>query len=83
MMADVAHLISVEQRIRVSIKNNADFDWIRSICCSLHYQVLVDDIVSGATKISIPWWRKRKNQLVIETVRQRAIKRKMDILLHQ
>jgi hypothetical protein len=60
MMAEVAHLSSVEQRVTAAIKNCVDFDWIRSTGCSLHYQVLVDGIVSGVTKISIPWWCKQK-----------------------
>jgi hypothetical protein len=83
MMAEVAHLSSVEQRVTAAIKKSVDFDWIRSTGCSLHYQGLVDGIVSGVTRISIPWWRKRKNRSVIEAVRQRATKRKINILSHQ
>jgi hypothetical protein len=83
MMAEVAHLSSVKQCITVAIKNSVNFDWIRSTGCSLHYQGLVDGIVSGVIKISIPWWCKQRNRLVIEAVRQRATKKKIKILSHQ
>jgi hypothetical protein len=50
MMAEVAHFSSAEQHITTAIKNDVDFDWIRSTGCSLHH-----GIVRGITRISIPW----------------------------
>lgn len=83
MMADVAHLSSVEQHVTAAIESKVDFDWIRSAGCSLHYQELVDGIAVGVARIAIPWWCKRTNRLLSEAVRQRATKRKMKILSHQ
>jgi hypothetical protein len=82
-MTEVAHLSSVEQRVTAAIKNSVDFDWIRSTGCSLHHQQIVDGIVRGITRISIPWWCKRKNRSIGEAARQRSSKRKMKILAHQ
>jgi hypothetical protein len=44
---------------------------------------LVDGIASSVARISIPWWCKRRNRLVIEDVRQRVTKRKMTTQLCQ
>jgi hypothetical protein len=52
MMAEVAHLNSLEQRITTAIKNSVDFHWIRSTG-SLHHQRLVGGIVRGITRICI------------------------------
>jgi hypothetical protein len=82
MMAKVAHLSSVKQRITAAVKKSVDSDWMRSTACSLHYQGLVDGIVSGVTRISIPCCVSEKNWFVIEAVRWTATKRKLDILLH-
>jgi hypothetical protein len=38
MMAEVAHLNSVEQHITAAIKSTTDFEWIRCTGCSLHHQ---------------------------------------------
>jgi hypothetical protein len=56
VMAEVAHLNSLEQHITAAIKNSVDFDWIRSTGCSLHHQRLVDGTVRGITRICISWW---------------------------
>jgi hypothetical protein len=82
-MAEVAHLSSVEQHIAAAIKNSIDFEWIRCIGCSLHHKQIVNGIVSGFTRICIPWWCKQANRLKSETVRQRTTKRKMQILAYQ
>jgi hypothetical protein len=60
----------VEQRITAAIKNSVDFKWNKSAGCFLHHQRLVDGIVSSVTKISICWWFKRKNRLIIEAMGQ-------------
>jgi hypothetical protein len=83
MMAEVARLNSVEQHITAAIKNSVDFDWIKSTSCSFHHQRLLDGIVRAITRISIPWWCKRRNRLMSEAARQRGKKRKMKILAHQ
>ncbi|XP_023721687.1 uncharacterized protein LOC111872233 [Cryptotermes secundus] len=83
MMAEVAHLNSVEQHITAAIMKSIDFEWIRCTGCSLHYQRIVDGIVRCLTRIYIPWWCKRANRLMTEAARQRATKRKMEILSHQ
>jgi hypothetical protein len=56
MMAEVAHLNSVEQHITAAIKHNTDFEWIRCTGCSLHRQQIIGGIVRGFTRIYIPWW---------------------------
>jgi hypothetical protein len=83
IMADVAHLGSVKESITGAIENSGDFNWIRFNSCSVQYRVVVDGIVSGITMIFVPWWFKQRNQLVIEGARQKATKRKMNILSHQ
>ena len=82
MMAEVAHTYSVEEKITAAIKNTVDFGWIQSSGCSLHHQEIVDGIARGVTRISIPWWCKRKNRSLMQESRQRARKRKMKILSH-
>jgi hypothetical protein len=81
IMAEVAHLSSVQQHITAAIKNSIDFEWIRCVGCSLHHQQIVNGI--GFTRIYISWWCKQANRLESETVRQRATKRKMQILPYQ
>ena len=82
MMAEVAHTYLVEEKITAAIKNTIDFGWIQSSGCSLHHQEIVDGAARGVNRISIPWWCKRRNRSLMETSRQRATKRKMNILLH-
>ena len=62
MMAEVAHTYSVEEKIRAAIENTVDFGWIQSSGCSLHHQEIVDGIARSATRISVPWWCKRRNR---------------------
>jgi len=81
-MAEVAHTYSVEEKITAAIKNNVDFGWIQSSGCSLHHQEIADGIVRSVTRISIPWWCKRRNRSLMEESRQRARRRKMKILSH-
>jgi hypothetical protein len=83
MMAEVAHLKSLEQRITAAIKNNVDLEWIRCTGCSLHHQRIIDGIVRAVTRMYIPWWCRRRNTLMSAAARQRATKRKMKILAHQ
>ena len=49
VMSKVGPLESVELVATDSIKKGVDFDWIRSACCSCHYQVIEDGIVRGVT----------------------------------
>jgi hypothetical protein len=79
----VAHLDSVELYVAEAIKKGVVFDCIRSAVCSLHCRGIQDGIVTGVTRISIYWWCKQKNQSVSEASRQKAIKRKFQILSHQ
>ena len=79
----VAHLESVELYVTNAIKKGADFDWIRSVGCSLHYQGKEEGIANGVTWISIPWCCKQKNQLMNEASRQKVIEMKFQILSHQ
>jgi hypothetical protein len=80
MMAEVAHLNSVDQHITAAIYNS--IEQIRCTGCSLHHQRIVDGIVTHLTRIYIPWWCERANRLKTEAARQRATKRKMKILAH-
>jgi hypothetical protein len=82
MMAEVAHTYSVEEEITAAIKNTVDFGWIQTSGCSLHHQEIADGIVRSVTRMSIPWWCKRKNRSLLEASRQRAKMRKMKILSH-
>jgi hypothetical protein len=38
MLAEAAHLNSVEQHITAAIKNSIDIEWIRCTGCLLHHQ---------------------------------------------
>jgi hypothetical protein len=49
-------LNSVEQHITAAIKSTIDFEWIRCTDCSLYHQRIVDGIVTGVTRIYVPWW---------------------------
>jgi hypothetical protein len=82
MMAEVAHLNSVEQHITASIKNKVYFEWIRSTSCLFYHQP-VDGILRGVTIIYIPWWCKQRNRFKTEAPRQRDTKRKMKILAYK
>jgi hypothetical protein len=82
MMAEVAHTYSVEEKITAAIKTTDDFGWIESSGCSLHHQEIVDGIARSVTKISIPWWCKRRNRLLTKASRRRAAIRKVKILSH-
>ena len=61
VMSKVAHLDSVELYVTDTLKKGIDFDCIRLLGCSFHYQGTEDGIVRGVTRISIPWWCKQKN----------------------
>jgi hypothetical protein len=82
MMAEVACTYSVEEKITVAIKNTVNFGWIQSSGCLLHHQKTVDAIAWSVTRISTPWWCKRRNRSLMEAGRQRATRRKMKILSH-
>jgi len=69
VMSEVDHLKSVELHVANAIRTSVDFDWIRLTGCSLHYQGLEEGIVTGITKILIPWWCKWKNQSLRMQVR--------------
>jgi hypothetical protein len=83
MRSEVAHLETVESRITDASKESVKFNWIRLTGCSLHYQRLEDEIVRGVTRISVPWWCKRKNESLGETTRQMSLKRKLQVVSHQ
>jgi hypothetical protein len=74
MTAEAAHTYSVEEKITVAIKNTVDFGWIQSSGCSLHHLEIVDGIARSVTRISIPWWCKRRNRSLMKASRQRKIK---------
>ena len=82
MMTDVAHTHLVEEKITAAIKNTIDFGWIHSSGYLLHHQETVDCNVRSVTRISIPWWCKRRNRSLMEASRQRATRRKLKILSH-
>jgi hypothetical protein len=83
MMLEVAHLDTVKSRITGAIKESVNFEWIRLTGCSVHYQRIENVIVRDVTRISILWWCKRKNGSLGEATRQKALKRKLQIFLHQ
>jgi hypothetical protein len=56
IMAEAAHLNSVEQHITAAIKKSINVEWIRYTGCSLHHQQIIDGIVRGLTRIYIPCW---------------------------
>jgi hypothetical protein len=72
MMANVAHMVSVEEQVTVNIKQTIYFGWIESSGCSLHSQRIVDGIVRGVTRIGIPWWCKRTNRSMSEASKQKC-----------
>ena len=72
VMSMVAHLESVELYVTDAIKKGVDFDWIRSASCSFHYQGIEDGIVTGVTRISIPWWCTQKNRMMNKASRQKV-----------
>ena len=83
MLDKVGHIDAVEACITVAIKKSVSFDWIRLTGCSVHHQRIEDEIVRGVTRISIPWWCKGKNESLGQESRQKALKRKVQILKHQ
>ena len=83
VMSMVGHLESVELYVTDAIKKGVDFEWIRSAGCSLHYQGIEDGIVTGITRISIPWWHKQENWMMNKASKHKVLKRKFQILSHQ
>jgi len=79
----VALLDTVKYCITGAIKESVSFDWIRLTGFPLHHQTIEDEIVRSVTKISISWWCKQKNESMGEATRQKAVKRKLQILSHQ
>jgi hypothetical protein len=82
-MSMVAHFDSVELYVTDAVKKGVDCEWIRSAGCSLHYQRIEDGIVRVVTGIAIPWWCKKKNQLMNKATRQKVLKRKYQVESHQ
>jgi len=82
VICTLAHTYSVEEKITAAIKTTVDFGWIQSSGCLLHHQEIVDGIARSVTRISIPWWCKRRNRLLMKGSRQRATMWKMKILSH-
>jgi hypothetical protein len=79
MKAAVTNLNSVEQCITTAIKDSVDFEWIRSVSCSLH-QTIVFRLMGGITRTFIPCWckqKKTKNRLMSEWARQRGTSNKV------
>jgi len=83
MISQVAYFDTVKSCITCAIKENIRFDWIRLIGCPLHHQRNEDEIVRSVKRISGPWWCTWKNESLGKAIRQKAIKRKVQILLHQ
>jgi hypothetical protein len=83
ILVSFLHGSVVEFCITVAIKESVNIDWIRLTGCSLHYQRIEDEIVRGITTVSIPWWWKWKNESLGEATRQKALKRKLQILFAQ
>ena len=79
----MAHLDTVNSSITSAIMESVSFDWIRLTGGPLNHQRTEDEIVRNVTKISIPWWCKQKNESLGEATRQKAVKRKLQILSHQ
>ena len=82
MMAEVAHTYSAEETIRAAIKNTVHFGWIQSSGCPLHHKEVVGGNAQTVTRISFPWWCKRRNRSLMEASRHRATRRKLKILSH-
>jgi hypothetical protein len=76
-------LDSVESCITDAIKESINFEWIRLTGYSVHYQRIENEIVRGVTRILTPWWCKQKNESLGEVTRQKALKRKLQVFLHQ
>jgi hypothetical protein len=55
MMAEIAHLYSLEKKITAATKSTVDFKWIWSSVCLLHHQEMVDVVMRIVARISIPW----------------------------
>jgi len=83
MILEVAYLDTVKSCITSAIKESVSFDWIRLTGCPLNHQRIENEIGKNVTKISFPWWYKRKNESLGEATRQKAVKRKFQILFHQ
>ena len=79
MISEVAHLDTVKCCITSTVKESVIFDWIMLTGCPLHHQRIEDEIVRSVTRISVPWWCKRKNESLGKTTRQKAVKRKLHI----
>jgi hypothetical protein len=83
-MAEIVNLNLLEQHIIAAIKSSVDFEWIRYTSYSLpHQKIIVGGIVTGITRIYIPWWCKRTDRLMSKVARQRVTKEKMKILAYQ
>jgi hypothetical protein len=61
VMSMVANLDSVELHVTDAIYQGVDLDWIRSAGCSLHHQGIMDGIMKGVTRFSVPWWCKKRS----------------------
>lgn len=70
---------SVDLCVTDAVKESVDFDWIRSAGRSLHCHGIENRIVRVATRISVPWFCKRKNQSLNEATGRKVIKRKLQI----
>jgi hypothetical protein len=81
-MAEVAHTYSVGEKITAAIKNTIDFGWIQSSGCLLQHHEILDGTAWSVTRISIPWWSKRRERSLMEASRQRATRRKLKIFSH-
>ena len=73
MISEVAHLYTVESCITGAIKESVNFHWIKLTGCPLHHQRIEDAIVRSVTRISIPWWCRRKNESLGEASRRKAL----------
>jgi len=56
MILDVAHLGTVESHITDVIQEDVNCDFFH------HHQRIKDKVWRGVTRISVPWWWKRKNE---------------------
>jgi len=83
MISEVAHLDTVKSCITGAIKESVNFNCIRLTGCPLHHQRIEDEIVRNVTRISIPWRCKWKTESLGEATRQKALKRKVQILSHE
>ena len=83
MISEVAHLDTVELCITNAIKESVKFEWMSLTGFPIHHQRTEDEIVRIVTRISIPWWCKRKNESLGRATRRKALKKKVQILSHQ